>query len=572
MCEPIHQFRVCALSFFISFCFVTYVIAADDKYGDIKFHYGDRSSFVPAQPVAFPNIGLVGRGYDFLFANPHSTFGSDPGFRASVFDLESAMNSSGRSLSGDQRFIIPAGTSAYQDVSCSLDSETQIITSMSSYAASLQASMSANIPFEGSFSMSSDFKYAQSRMSSSRFTKSTGTCMVYSVELHETDLPPLHPYFIQEVTRVANLPQPSLGIPSLISHFGTHYITQAKMGSRFGQQSEVSAKYFNSQTSVSLKASASASFEIASVSASFSASYDQADSFSSNCTSQSLYTVGSLPPTNGNLDTWASQSIVTPEVIGIQGLQLISTLLTLSNFPHLDNGSLSVMSSTFNNKMVVYCDSTTGATCSLSEETKTDNCFGGWYSPQANPTNTKPLLNIFTGAQNCPAGYTPLGLYLPSTSTPTTGGMFDLVFCVSNNADDCDLGSSPGTGSTSFAGMYVEAESGCISSPYPSSADCKCPGGTTPITIHDATYFDLNVCLYPQSAGGAGFGIGGGFQIGNSIAALNTWGPIKSQACEAFYAPYSFIQPSSTSESNSYICLRTDNPAYEAFNLPAPMD
>ena len=115
----------------------------------------------------------------------------------------------------------------------------------------------------------------------------------------------------------------------LVKQFGTHVPTTVVMGARYGQQSEVTAAYLASKSITSIKASAELSVSsVLSTSAMYASNSEQAEEFSRTSTSQSMYTMGSAPPSNGDALAWASSVFTDPAPIQSSGW------MTLDAFSH----------------------------------------------------------------------------------------------------------------------------------------------------------------------------------------------------------------------------------------------
>ena len=103
-------------------------------------------------------------------------------------------------VTDDQRYHLPDGVSVYPSVSCKLDFETSLVTSMSSYVESIQASASVSVQtggflFSGSFSTSTDYSRVKSGLSSgsSAYTQSAAQCAVYTVDFQQNTAHALNP-------------------------------------------------------------------------------------------------------------------------------------------------------------------------------------------------------------------------------------------------------------------------------------------------------------------------------------------------------------------------------------------
>lgn len=505
----------------------------------ISWHWGDQSVDAPTEALPFPNVHMAGLGYDILYGNPHSTYGTDPGFRSAIFDLK------GSSPSTDGRFLFPAGTDTQQDVSCKLDWQTQVINSAAEYSASLAVSVSVSggwgpVAFQGS----ADYKTVKSETSSasSQFTKTSAECAAYTVRLHPYGLPKFTEYFIQEVSSAVDASNITFAAMALIQQFGTHYAGFTAMGSRFGQQSQISTEAGKTMTSQQLKASAKASVgNSLSLQGSTEEQINMGSDFSKNCTSQSLFTIGSVPPPNGDALLWASQTIKDPAPIRMRSLSTIGSLLTGKLFPNLTG--IYTLQKAWMDVWNNYCQQQLGvSSCSIPDELD-DRCFGGWMINQ----NTRPggqlapiAPNPITGQYNCPSGYQYTEIWQGS------GG-----YCIAST----NL-LSPLCLNSAFGGMY---DIGSLAFNNVFTNQQSCPPGYNSYQV--APYI-LYVCLKPRSATMT-TSLGGVFAL--VANGKNQWSDAKTFDCPLPFIPYSFIS------SVTFICLHPSNVNFQDLPIASAM-
>lgn len=291
------------------------------------------SSTIPT----FPNIGYLSRGYDFMLGNPHSLGEIDPGFRVSVYDLSDY--DQGKKTE-DQRYLIPDHTEVNMCQSCLLDWDSKIIAGAKSYHDSLEVEVSAKFSGWGaSFSASADYKRIEegSTFDKKVYTGSHATCKVYCADLEIFDPPSLTTNFIKGVTNYLPRNYSKEKYQFFIQTFGTHVINSVVMGGRFGQQSTFHYQNWTHMVQTGVKVTASAGYSAWGASASVSTMTDKqrkdAAEFSSQSTSQSLYTVGALPPSDGKMNTWVQDVIKEPMPLQYT-LSSLDTLLTSSYFPN----------------------------------------------------------------------------------------------------------------------------------------------------------------------------------------------------------------------------------------------
>lgn len=439
--------------------------------------WGDPNADPPTGPVPFNNIGHTGRGYDIYKGNPHATIGVDPGVRDHIFTMAS-YDQAQHPLSADGRFIKPKFVEAFQDVSCRLDFTSQLITSEAAYANNLAVSVSVGASGEwaGSFSASADYKYAAQGMQggSSLFVKTMAECAAYTVHLpavatmNATAMPELSPTF-QEAVRAMNAAASDKNtlqrlVAAFVANFGTHFFRRITMGSRYGQQNKVNTVTSSNQTTHALKLGASYS-AMASLSASImtEGQMEAANKFSQTATEQQLFTLGSVPPTDGDAKTWAHETSTSPSPLRRKQAVIIADLLTPAIFPNFT--AIATVQASVRDFLASgqYCHNISAACASGAKRApavSTDNCFGGLYV-----TNTgRDNYNIFTGKFNCPAGYTSLG----------SGADRE---CFSSKPENCVVLGPNGEAVTSYGGTFSkDSQSGaCSRNNLHTELNCACP-------------------------------------------------------------------------------------------------
>ena len=430
-----------------------------DASGSVSHYFGDLSVDPPASPQCFPGISQAGKGYDVLYGNPHSTQGPDPGFRDQVFSMSHLTASS----SDDNRWLVPQGVDAFQDVSCRLDWSTDIVSDMSRYVSTLAASVAvgASSSFYGSFSASLSYQAARSAIQSrqSSLSKTGAECSLYTVIVNEDYPPPFHFDFQRAVANLLNATgsRDEL-IRSFVEDFGTHVAFRMTLGARFGQQSELSASYVQSQSQQDIKAGAKASaFNAINAEASFLSDIEQGEQFAGNSSSQSLFTMGSVPPKNGDATTWASKGIHDPAPIHMSNMVPLYNLLAPPFWPK--SAPLAALQSEVEAFIDSYCDSIPGANC--GESTVDDLCFGGFYSVDDYPLPghyPRPSPNPVTGQRSCPAHYTAQWMLNDS-----------LAWCLADDPALCRA--------SSFGGFYTDRQLQCQDGNPLAQQSCSCPAG-----------------------------------------------------------------------------------------------
>jgi len=161
---------------------------------------------------------------------------------------------------------------------------------------------------------------------------SSAECSAYSARLLKTHAaaPSFHPTFLEHVQAMLASQDGSLDdlMEEFVREFGTHFFAQATLGSRYGQISQVASHVLKQESAQNVKLSAKFS-AMASVDMSSMLSKDvsKASSFADSCESQALFTIGSVPSSNGDAKTWAHETSTSPAVIRRADGRLLSSLM-----------------------------------------------------------------------------------------------------------------------------------------------------------------------------------------------------------------------------------------------------
>lgn len=314
---------------------------------------GLSSEFLPT----FPNIGFLSRGYDVMKGNPHSIGTVDPGFRESVYDL--TRYDQGKKTE-DQRYIIPDHSEVEMCPACLLEWKSEIVAGAKSYTDSLEVEVSAEFSGWGAkFSASTDYKRVEEGSTAHKevYTASKATCEVYCASLDVFDSPSLTVNFMKGVKDYLPQNYSAAKYKYFIDTFGTHVLSAVRMGGRFGQQSTFSSHNWTHMLQTGVNVKASASYSAWGASASVSTMTDKqrkdAEEYSKQSTSQSLYTVGALPPSDGKVETWVKDVVLEPMPLHYT-LTSLDTVLTTSYFP--DDKHISIKNKNLQKALKAYCE------------------------------------------------------------------------------------------------------------------------------------------------------------------------------------------------------------------------
>lgn len=192
-----------------------------------------------APDLNFPQISYILAGYNIFEGNPLPTAksnpGSDPGFKSNplfVADYSSCLKTA------DEQHGRPKGVNAERDEGCQASFSSEALGTVDEFRSSMSSSMSigasVEVPGEGggSFGLSSSMQSMskESTQKSSKMFKSMAECSVYKLALESGDLPVTATGFQNTVDKLSG----NESFFHMFDNYGTHFVTSAKMGSRFG--------------------------------------------------------------------------------------------------------------------------------------------------------------------------------------------------------------------------------------------------------------------------------------------------------------------------------------------------
>ena len=185
-----------------------------------------------------PNIDYIFHGYNFFYGSPvvDPQVGRDPG--VSGMPIFQATFDRGLTTP-DQRYLIPDGMSFLKAVSCRIDFNSAQDRSEKAYIKSLANTVGAGASFLGfGFKASTKVqeKTAELRKVSYSYVITEAVCSVYTGAIF-MDLPPKpSDEFVASLTKCEkNLSEDCFR--SLIDNFGTHFLTDVVMGSKYVEES-----------------------------------------------------------------------------------------------------------------------------------------------------------------------------------------------------------------------------------------------------------------------------------------------------------------------------------------------
>lgn len=278
----------------------------------------------------YQNFGYIFSGYNIFRGDPSAPgAGSDPGFTGRpLFKTDF----SGCEKTADQQHRTPKGVSMLGDSGCSISWDRKEFSSAKAYASQASHGMSIGAQVEvpvpdapgvsasAGFGLSNSYSSARSDISQNnwKMTHSQAECSVYRMVL-STDPPETSSVFGNYIDRM-NLDEASFH--EMFDVYGTHYLTQMKMGSKYGHQrfvGECDAKRASEETH-------SHSFDlnlglkvVDEASAGFGAHWDSSHATQEENTwhtafsSQKVVTLGTaLQFDDQGMDDWGARSKVDP--------------------------------------------------------------------------------------------------------------------------------------------------------------------------------------------------------------------------------------------------------------------
>jgi len=233
------------------------------------------------------NIGWSAKGYNLLYGNPMPTrAGVDPGFTTKagspIFDLSYDREQE----TVDGRYQMPDDMLLLQEKACMISFDTTTSSSTAEYTSTL--GQSAELDGEVSkgplakvkFSASQEYKESDSSYKSSATMKMTSSadCLVYRARVEKYGTKPkftanfyagiislgVPPEYVthsllpdMSMEKKTELLAAKKRFYDLFSEFGTHWIPDMKMGSRYGMEQEMSTESFMKASASGLSVQAS---------------------------------------------------------------------------------------------------------------------------------------------------------------------------------------------------------------------------------------------------------------------------------------------------------------------------
>ena len=218
--------------------------------------------FSGGQKPAMPNIGYLYSGYDIYKGNPLADR-ADPGFRNLIFKT----SYSKKKTTSDLRFQLPDHVQARRTISCNGKFSSESIFTQTEYLRNLRVYVGISVQasfkkFAGSFSASTDYHKMEKTITSKNraVVKSTATCNVYRAFINSFSKPKFTPNFINGLRKLSDGKKHSKY--KFFKEFGTHYLREASMGSRYTMSFEISKDSYEKMKEKGVKVDVAASFAV----------------------------------------------------------------------------------------------------------------------------------------------------------------------------------------------------------------------------------------------------------------------------------------------------------------------
>jgi hypothetical protein len=193
---------------------------------------------------AAPGFQFLGFGYDLLYGNPLSTQGdADSGFRTNVFKFSYVDNQT----TTDGKWQVPDKTTAIELNECSLEQYIKVIGDNMSYSEAIGVNVAGNFSgFNTSFQLSVDYQHVEQDTESHEnvFAHVTCNCSAYDLTMHIFDHPEVDDDFVLGSQMLPAAYDEDLYM-EFIREFGTHVLTQVRVGGRWGWQMEFTEQSFS---------------------------------------------------------------------------------------------------------------------------------------------------------------------------------------------------------------------------------------------------------------------------------------------------------------------------------------
>jgi len=314
----------------------------------------------------FPSARFLGMGYNVITGNPDSNL-RDPGFSFGVINFTWVQGHK----TSDEKYKVPDYVQALQTKSCSFQSEVSTVTGSESYQDSLSIDVSVDAkvsfgPWSARFSASAGYKEVNQSTSEYRrvYTNARGKCIEYELAVNYMDSPiKITDDFARAVNGLPLSPDQA-AYNTFINNYGTHVTSRVTMGAKMVIRSEFEQEAWSKmqKSGVDVAVAAEASFAYV-ASAGFSVETakekQQRESFERQRSKHSESYLGSHPPSDGKMETWAAAAGDAPYPVSYK-LAPLTAFITAKFFPDIPERSLSKRRKLLTSAFDRYCSDIVG--------------------------------------------------------------------------------------------------------------------------------------------------------------------------------------------------------------------
>ena len=283
------------------------------------------------------NPTFLAVGYNLFLGNPKMTPSSgklvDPGFASDIFKLTYGQNQ----VTGDKSFAYPDGFALQLTQICQANFSSQTIRTKTD----IQKSMAASLGVSGSYgvyagSLNVDYNEMSKSISENdkMYIMNEAECSIYKTHVKQYGPPELADDFLNGLKTIDGKTWESGNkeYRAFIESFGTHYIKDALMGSRYTYILETSNSKYTQMLDKGVNIAAEASYSAVaslSVSSSLKTSSASHDEFEKNMSNKFVTSLGAPMPGNLEMESWFEQTKDEPMPISYT----ISPITQLLNMP-----------------------------------------------------------------------------------------------------------------------------------------------------------------------------------------------------------------------------------------------
>ena len=268
------------------------------------------------------NPTFLTAGYNILLGNPQITPKSgslmDPGFASEIFKTTYEQ----KQVTGDFTFYVPDGYSLKVTQICQANFSSQTVRTRTDLSKTLQASLGVSGSY-GAYSGSLNTEYRDMSKSMDEsdkmFIVNQAECSIYRTHVNQYSPPPFSDEFISGLKSIngKTWESDSEAYRTFFDSFGTHYIKNTLMGSRYTYTLETTNSKFNSLVekgfNIAAQAEYSAMFSLsAKASSEVKGDKSKNEEFEKNMTNKYVTSIGAPMPGSLEMADWFEKTNEKP--------------------------------------------------------------------------------------------------------------------------------------------------------------------------------------------------------------------------------------------------------------------